>query len=96
MGRLDRNATNQPDSMKNIAKKPSEYLGRFYYDTCVYDPDVIRSLIAKVGAGRLVMGSDFPVNMSDPLAFLKDDVGLSPTDLDRAAGGAAAQLLGLG
>jgi aminocarboxymuconate-semialdehyde decarboxylase len=94
-GRLDRNATNQPDSMKNIKAKPSAYLDRFYYDTCVYDPAVVHALIARVGASRLVMGSDFPVNMSDPLAFLKDEAALSPTDVDLVGGLVAADLLGI-
>jgi aminocarboxymuconate-semialdehyde decarboxylase len=94
-GRLDRNATNQPDSMKNIKAKPSEYLGRFHYDTCVYDPQIVRALVARVGADHLVMGSDFPVNMSDPLAFLKDETRLAPADVDLAGGAVAARLLGL-
>jgi aminocarboxymuconate-semialdehyde decarboxylase len=95
MGRLDRNAVNQPDSMRNITAKPSAYLGRFYYDSCVYDPDVLRALIARVGARRLVMGSDFPVNMSDPVAFLKDDAALPPADVALVGGAVAAGLLGL-
>jgi aminocarboxymuconate-semialdehyde decarboxylase len=71
LGRMDRNVTNFPDSMKNISRKPSEYLRSFYYDTCVYDPSVLFALVQRVGADRLVMGSDCPVGESDPIGFIK-------------------------
>ena len=52
--------TNYPESTKNISAKPSEYLRRFYYDTCVYDPNVLRTLIDRIGADRLVLVETFP------------------------------------
>ena len=93
MGRLDRNVTNVPGSTRNITGKPSDYLRRFYYDTCVYEPAVLHGLIARVGAERLVMGSDYPVNMADPVAFLKDAGELPPGGLAQIGGGVAARLL---
>ncbi len=94
LGRVDRNAVNRPDTMKHIVGKPSDYLGRFYYDTCVYDPNVIRSLVRLVGTGRLVMGSDYPVGERDPVGFLAG-CGIEGAELERVAGGNAAELLGL-
>jgi len=94
-GRIDRNAKNHPDTMKNIADKPSAYLGRFYYDGCVYDPTVLTALKARVGAGHIVMGSDYPVNLSDPVAFLRGDTGLTAAEVAQVAGGVAAGLLGI-
>jgi aminocarboxymuconate-semialdehyde decarboxylase len=95
MGRMDRNVTNRPDSMKNIARKPSEYLRSFYYDTCLYDPGVLARLIQCVGADRLVMGSDYPVGESDPIGFIENCPGISKTDAAMITGGTAARLLGL-
>ncbi|UUZ62185.1 amidohydrolase [Polaromonas sp. P1-6] len=95
MGRLDRNVTNYPDSARNIRGLPSDYLRRFYYDTCVYDPQVIDSLIERVGADRLILGSDFPVGEPDPVAFLRRCASLRDEDLPAIAGGTAARLLGL-
>src|SRR5688500_19359223 len=67
MGRMDRNHANRPDTVKNTGgKKPSEFLRSFHYDTCVYEPAVLRVLLDRVGADRLVMGGDYPVGEEDP------------------------------
>src|SRR5688500_7881797 len=71
MGRMDRNHANRPDTVKNTGgKKPSEFLRAFHYDTCVYDPAVLRVLLDRVGADRLVMGSDYPVGEKDPVGWI--------------------------
>jgi aminocarboxymuconate-semialdehyde decarboxylase len=95
MGRLDRNVTNRPDSMKNITKKPSEYLRAFYYDTCLYDTSILAALIKIVGADRIVMGSDYPVGESDPVGFVERCPGISEAEVDMIVGGNAAKVLGL-
>ena len=94
MGRMDRNTANRPDTVRNTGgRKPSDFLRSFYYDTCVYDPQVLRVLIERVGADRLVMGSDFPVGETDPVGWLKS-AGVAGADLTAIAGGNAARLLG--
>ena len=71
-GRLDRNVTNMPDSVRNISRRPSEYLRDLYYDTCVYDVSVLEALVERVGADRIVFGSDYPVaGEEDHLAFVQ-------------------------
>jgi aminocarboxymuconate-semialdehyde decarboxylase len=95
MGRLDRNVTNRPDSMKNISKKPSEYLRSFYYDTCLYDRSILTALIKVVGADRVVMGSDYPVGETDPVGFVAGCPGLTESEVAMINGGTAAKLLGL-
>jgi len=39
---------------------PAELARRFYYDSLVFDRRAIRYLIDMLGAGRLLVGSDFP------------------------------------
>ena len=95
MGRLDRNVTNRPDSMRNIKKKPSEYLGAFYYDTCLYDASILAALIKIVGAERIVMGSDYPVGEADPIGFVERCPGISAAEIAMITGGNAAKILGL-
>jgi len=95
MGRMDRNTGNRPATVKNTGgKKPSEFLRSFYYDTCVYDPLVLKTLIERVGIDRLILGSDYPVGETDPVGFARS-CGLEGADLAAVAGGNAARLLGL-
>lgn len=95
LGRMDRNTANRPDTVRNTGgRTPGEFLRSFYYDTCVYDPAVLRVLIERVGVDRLVLGSDYPVGEADPVGWLKS-AGLDGTDLAAVAGGNAARLLGL-
>lgn len=93
MGRLDRNVTNMPESTRNIRGMPSDYIRRLHYDICVYDPLALARLIERVGADRLLLGSDFP--FGDPTAFhLLDQIpDLSRDDRQRITGGNAAALL---
>ena len=95
MGRLDRNVKNAPHSMKNITRKPSEYLKNVYYDTCLYDPTVLSALIKIVGPDRLLLGADWPVGEADPLGFVDRCPELCDADKRMIKGGRAAELIGV-
>ena len=72
LGRMDRNHANRPDTVRNTGgRKPSEFLRAFHYDTCVYDPQVLKVLLERVGADRLVMGSDYPVGEKGSDGFFR-------------------------
>ena len=43
-----------------LKKKPSEYLKDIWHDSLVFTPEAIRALQARVGADRIVLGSDYP------------------------------------
>jgi predicted TIM-barrel fold metal-dependent hydrolase len=43
-----------------LAKQPTEYLKQIYFDSLIYSPEAIRHLAAQVGAGQIVLGSDYP------------------------------------
>lgn len=95
MGRMDRNTANRPDTVKNMGgRKPSDFLRAFHYDTCVYDRNVLKVLRERVGADRLVMGSDYPVGEKDPLEWI-EGCGFPPAENAMICGGNAARLLGL-
>ncbi|UXY17437.1 amidohydrolase [Streptomyces cynarae] len=95
-GRLDRNVHNMPDSARNITRRPSEYLRDLYYDTCVYDPEVLRALVGRVGADRLVLGSDYPMGDPDPVGFIERCPGLTPEQVTTIKSSTGVRLLGLG
>ncbi|MGB6538610.1 MAG: amidohydrolase family protein [Xanthobacteraceae bacterium] len=94
MGRLDRNAKNAPQSMKNINRKPSEYLRNVYYDTCLYDPTVLSALIKIVGPDRLLLGSDWPIGEADPVGFVDRCSEIDDATKRMINGGQAAKLVG--
>ncbi len=95
LGRMDRNTANRPDTVRNTGgRTPGDFLRSFHYDTCVYDPLVLKALIERVGVDRLVMGSDYPVGEQDPVGWLRA-AGVGGDDLAAIAGGNAARLLGL-
>jgi aminocarboxymuconate-semialdehyde decarboxylase len=95
LGRMDRNHANRPDTVRNTGgRKPSEFLRSFHYDTCVYDPEVLKVLLRRVGADRLVMGSDYPVGEKDPVAFI-DQFDIPQTEKALICGANAARLLRL-
>ena len=52
---------------------PSTYLQRFYYDTILHDPSILRWLAERVTVDRVVLGSDysFPPADRDPVATVR-------------------------
>ena len=94
MGRLDRNVKNAPHSMKNITRKPSEYLRNVYYDTCLYDPSVLNALSKIVGPDRLLLGADWPIGEADPLGFVDRCDEADEAEKRMIKGGRAAALIG--
>ncbi|HEY7700550.1 MAG TPA: amidohydrolase family protein, partial [Vicinamibacteria bacterium] len=82
-------------SCRQMARKPSEYLSQLYFDTLVYSPRVLRHLIDRVGADRIVMGTDypFPVASRDPLGDVAAVSGLAESEKEAILGATAARLL---
>ncbi len=95
-GRLRHGWANLAAARTRLGEPPEESLRRFLYDTVVFDPDVLRALVAFAGADRVLLGSDYPFDMAD--ARPADTVaaaGLDPAAEEAILGGNAARLLGL-
>jgi aminocarboxymuconate-semialdehyde decarboxylase len=71
---------------------------RFHYDTMVFQPLYLRHLIEVVGVDRVMLGTDYPFDMSetDPVALVEATEGMSDPDRAAVKGGNAARLFGLG
>jgi aminocarboxymuconate-semialdehyde decarboxylase len=70
-------------------------LRRFYYDTVVFDPGVLRALVDFAGADHVLLGSDYPFDMGDDRpAGVVIDAGFSEPDEAAILGGNAQKLLG--
>jgi aminocarboxymuconate-semialdehyde decarboxylase len=54
-----------PDCQENISGPARDYLKRFYYDTVSFFEPALMCAYAFVGAGRLVLGSDYPHVIGD-------------------------------
>ena len=70
MGRIDRNYLEKANTRVNMSKPPIDYLRMLYFDSCVYERAVLQHLVDKVGADRVLLGSDYPVGETKPIEFV--------------------------
>jgi predicted TIM-barrel fold metal-dependent hydrolase len=97
--RMDHGCFVNPGACKHdviLKKKPSEYVNQIYFDSLVFTPQALTSLVRQVGASQVLLGSDHPFPWS---AKPVDHVLTTPdlSDLEKAAilGGNAQRLLGV-
>ena len=60
LGPQRQGVSSRPETRAHIAAKPSAYMPRFFYDSVIFDQDMLGRLVHKVGAHRIMMGSDYP------------------------------------
>lgn len=94
MGRLDRNWHDRPGG-RSTPKPPSAYQKKLYYDTVTGDEAALRFLIDRVGADRVVMGSDWPFVPwhPSPVSWLQNMTSLTAQEKERILWKNLAQLL---
>ncbi len=93
--RMDHAWRARPDCRTVIKKAPSSYLKKFYFDTIAFDPEMLRNLIDKFGAGQVVLGTDYPFDMGeeDPVGLINSVPRLPAAEKEKIMGGNAARLL---
>ena len=85
LGRFDKEfETGKAVRPAHAAKAPSAYLKNLYFDTLVYDADTLEFLKAKVGAERLMLGTDYPYTLGDWMAVEKIQA-LKASDAEKQA-----------
>ncbi|HUF90986.1 MAG TPA: amidohydrolase family protein [Candidatus Limnocylindria bacterium] len=93
--RSDAVQTTFPQRMTGtLRKRPTEYLRQLYVDSIVFTSEALRHLVAEMGAGQILMGTDYPFPWTSTSV---DHILATPglTDADRVAmlGGTAMTLL---
>lgn len=91
IGRSDHAWKVRPES-KGCAEPPSHYLSRIWHDTVIFDNLQLRNLISRVGADRVLFGTDYAFDMGDYYPNLLD---LTEAEREPVLGGNARQLFGL-
>jgi aminocarboxymuconate-semialdehyde decarboxylase len=97
LGRFDKEfITGKKVRPSQSAKAPSAYLKNLYFDTLVYDLDTLEYLKAKVGVGKLLLGTDYPYTLGDWMGVEKvQALKCSDVEKDAILEGNAKRLLKL-
>ena len=97
LGRFDKEfETGKAVRPAQAHKRPSAYLKNLYFDTLVYDVDTLEYLKAKVGADRLMLGTDYPYTLGDWLGVEKiNALHCSQAEKDAILDGTARRVLKL-
>ncbi len=76
--------------------EPRSYLGRFYVDSLVHDPDALRTLVRMIGADHIALGTDYPFPLGEREPGSTIEALTEVTDADRARmfSGSALEFLG--
>ena len=73
----------------------SSYIRRFYYESVIFNPDMLDFLATKTPTGHIVMGTDYPFGERDPIRFVRRAKSLSRSAQDGILGRNAAKILKL-
>jgi aminocarboxymuconate-semialdehyde decarboxylase len=79
---------------RKLPQPPTDSLARFYFDTIVHSQDVLEFLVSHVGAGRVLLGSDYPFDMGAPEGVQQiRGSSIAAADQSSILGGLARRLL---
>lgn len=98
IGRIEHGFNVRPDLCAIDNKKnPREYLGKFYLDSLVHDPLMLKYLIDLVGENRIAMGSDypFPLGEASPGKLIESIPELNEKTKERLFSGTALEWLNI-
>ena len=95
MERLDSGFRDFAECRAKIDQPPSTYLKKLHYDTVSFNPPALRMVREMVGAGHMVMGSDYPHMLGSIDRAVSSIEGLDVPAADKTAilGGTALRIL---
>jgi aminocarboxymuconate-semialdehyde decarboxylase len=93
-GRHDNDYRRDPQRTK-LKGTFTSYLPRFYYDTVLFNPDMLEFLATKVPVSHLMMASDYPFAEKRPVEYVRRAKTISRQDQDAILGANCAKVLGI-
>jgi aminocarboxymuconate-semialdehyde decarboxylase len=94
--RFSHAADNRPEPRaKGFKGDVLDTFKKFYFDTVAFNPRPLRFLADVVGADRLILGSDYPFEMSDPDPVATAKAALPEHVHEAVLGGTVQKLMGL-
>jgi len=95
-GRLAHGWSVRQEPKAKLPASPEASLRRFYYDCILHSPVALRYLVDSVGAGHVLLGSDYPFDMGmyDAVAQIQS-LGISEADRLTILAGQARTLLNI-
>jgi aminocarboxymuconate-semialdehyde decarboxylase len=96
-GRIDHAWGARSDSHGTLPKPPGEYLKKIYFDTVVFTPLQLETLVKTFGVDHVIMGTDYPFDMLefDPIGHLNSVECFNASTRAAIAGSNLKKLLGL-
>ena len=73
----------------------SSYLARFFYDTVLFNPDMLEFLVTKVPASHIMLASDYPFAEKQPVEYVRRAKKIGKQEQDAILGSNAARLFGI-
>lgn len=95
-GRFDHAYRVREDASAAAARLPSDYMKELWWDCLSHHGLSLRHLIDVVGAGQVVLGTDYPADMglAEPVTWLESLPQVTGDERDAILRGNAARLLG--
>jgi len=82
------------EDCRALKKKPSEYFKKeIMIDTMIFHQEGLRHLVAEVGVGQMVYGTDYPFDWPVGIDFVLNAPFLSNADKEAILGGNAMKVL---
>ena len=66
LGRIEHGFNERPDLVAvNNPVNPRNYLGKFWLDSLVHDPDMLQFIVKLVGEDKVCLGTDYPFPLGE-------------------------------
>jgi aminocarboxymuconate-semialdehyde decarboxylase len=97
LGRIEHGFHARPDLVAvNNRTNPREYIGRFYVDSLVHDPDLLKYMLKLMGPHSIALGSDYPFPLGEARpGEMIESMSLDRGTVERLLHGTALEWLGL-